>query len=120
MRRQNPNRYLEIGANSRVEGYAIVDGEGNPDVKRKNYCQARTSVLRGLLWVDGAAQVQGIVSGCIVANCLVYYSTEGYYEDMAYDLTLLENPATAYPLWAFTPYERKEAGWLLSAQDLNI
>lgn len=120
VRRQNPNRYLEIGANSRVEGYAIVAGEGNPDVKRRNYCQARTSVLRGLLWVDGAAQVQGIVSGCIVANSLVYYSTEGYYEDMAYDLTLLENPATAYPLWAFTPYERKEAGWLLNAQDSNI
>lgn len=110
--RKNPKRYLEIGANSRVEGYAIVDGVGEYNVIQLNYRQARTAVLRGLLWVDGSAQVQGIVSGCIVANGLVYYSSEGYYEDMLYDLTLLENPAMAYPLWAVSQYKRKEAGWL--------
>ena len=110
--RENPDRYIEIGPHSRVEGYAIVDGEGRPDVKRANYRQDRTAVLRGLLWTDGAAQVQGIVSGCMAANRLVYYSPEGYYEDMLYDLTLLENLATAYPLWAATAYRRKEAGWV--------
>ena len=106
------SRYIEIGPDSRIEGYAIVDGEGRPDVKRANYRQDRTAVLRGLLWTDGAAQVQGIVSGCMAANRLVYYSPEGYYEDMLYDLTLLENPATAYPLWAETAYRRKAAGWV--------
>lgn len=110
--RDNPGRYAEIGPGSRVEGYAIVDGDGPADVKRANYRQDRTAVVRGLLWVDGAAQVQGIVSGCLVANRLAYYSSEGYYEDMLYDLTLLENPAAAYPLWATTRYRRKEAGWL--------
>ena len=110
--RENPDRYIEIGPDSRVEGYAIVDGEGRPDVKRANYRQDRTAVLRGLLWVDGAAQVQGIVSGCMAANRLVYSSPEGYYEDMLYDLTLLENPAAAYPLWAAAAYRRKEAGWV--------
>lgn len=110
--RENPDRYIEIGPHSRVEGYAIVDGDGRPDVKRANYRQDRTAVLRGLLWADGAAQVQGIVSGSLVANSLVYYSSEGYYEDMLYDMTLLENPAAAYPLWAATAYRRKEAGWV--------
>ena len=110
--RENPDRYIEIGPHSRVEGYAIVDGDGRPDVKHANYRQDRTAVLRGLLWADGAAQVQGIVSGCMAANRLVYYSPEGYYEDMLYDLTLLENPATAYPLWAVAAYRRKEAGWV--------
>ena len=110
--RENPDRYIEIGPHSRIEGYAIVDGDGKPDVKRANYRQDRTAVLRGLLWADGAAQVQGIVSGCMAANRLVYYSPEGYYEDMLYDLTLLENPAAAYPLWAETAYRRKEAGWV--------
>lgn len=109
--RENPDRYIEIGPHSRVEGYAIVDGDGKPDVKRANYRQDRTAVLRGLLWADGAAQVQGIVSGCMAANRLVYYSPEGYYEDMLYDLTLLENPAATYPLWA-AAYRRKEAGWV--------
>ncbi|MFQ8805407.1 MAG: hypothetical protein ACLR8Y_10215 [Alistipes indistinctus] len=107
--RENPDRYIEIGPDSRIEGYAIVDGDGKPDVKRTNYRQDRTAVLRGLLWVDGAAQVQGIVSGSLAANRFVYYSSEGYYEDMLYDLTLLENPAATYPLWAETAYRRKEA-----------
>jgi len=31
---------------------------------------------------------------------------------MLYDMTLLENPAAAYPLWAETVYRRKEAGWV--------
>ena len=109
--RENTDRYIEIGPHSRVEGYAIVDGDGSPDAKRANYRQSRTAVLRGLLWADGAAQVQGIVSGCMAANRLVYYSSEGYYEDMLYDMTLLENPAAAYPLWA-AAYRRKEAGWV--------
>ena len=110
--RENPDRYIEIGPDSRVEGYAIVDGDGESAIKRANYRQDRTAVLRGLLWVDGAAQVQGIVSGSLVANSLVYYSSEGYYEDMLYDMTLLENPAAAYPLWAEAVYRRKEAGWV--------
>lgn len=110
--RDNPGRYAEIGPGSRVEGYAIIDGDGRPDIHSMNYHQDRTAVVRGLLWVDGTAQAQGIVSGCLVANRLAYYSSEGYYEDMLYDLTLLENPAAAYPLWATTHYRRKEAAWL--------
>ncbi len=110
--RENPDRYIEIGPDSRIEGYAIVDGDGKPAIKRANYRQDRTAVLRGLLWADGAAQVQGVVSGSLVANSLVYYSSEGYYEDMLYDMTLLENPAAAYPLWAEAVYRRKEAGWV--------
>lgn len=110
--RDNPDRYAGIGPGSRIEGYAIVDGDGRPDVKRANFRQDRTAVVRGLLWVDGAAQMQGIVSGCVAANRLAYYSNEGYYEDMLYDLTLLENPSAAYPLWTAAAYRRKEAGWL--------
>ena len=29
--RENPDRYIEIGPYSRIEGYAIVDGDGKPD-----------------------------------------------------------------------------------------
>ena len=110
--RENPGRYAEIGPKSRVEGYVIVDGDGRPEVRRTNYRQERTAVVRGLLWADGAAQVQGIVSGCLVANQLAYYTPEGYYDDMLYDMTLLENPAAAYPLWGTTRYRRKEAAWV--------
>lgn len=44
-------------------------------------------------------QVQGIVAGCAELRQAVYFSPQGYYKDMLYDLTLLENPATAQPLW---------------------
>lgn len=41
----------------------------------------------------------------------VYFSPQGYYKDMLYDLTLLENPATAQPLWygGAEAVRRKEA-----------
>ena len=60
---------------------------------------------------DGAAQVQGIVAGCAELRQAVYFSPQGYYKDMLYDLTLLENSATAQPLWhgGAEAVRRKEA-----------
>lgn len=54
------------------------------------------------------AQVQGVVSGCAVLQQAVYFSPQGYYKDMLYDVTLLENPVTAQPLW-LPAVRRKEA-----------
>ena len=56
----------------------------------------------------GKAQVQGVVSGCAVLRQAVYFSPQGYYMDMLYDVTLLENPFTAQPLWLASA-RRKEA-----------
>ena len=41
----------------------------------------------------------------------VYFSPQGYYKDMLYDVTLLENSATAQPLWhgGAEAVRRKEA-----------
>ena len=57
------------------------------------------------------AQVQGIVAGCAELRQAVYFSPQGYYKDMLYDLTLLENSATAQPLWhgGAEAVRRKEA-----------
>lgn len=100
--------YAELGDRAEVNGYAII----RDTVRRKkvtaSYRQSRTAGLRGLLWVDGVAQVQGIVSGCAVLQQAVYFSPQGYYKDMLYDVTLLENPVTAQPLWLASE-RRKEA-----------
>ena len=55
--------------------------------------------------------MQGIVAGCAELRQVVYFSPQGYYKDMLYDLTLLENPATAQPLWygGAEAVRRKEA-----------
>lgn len=101
-------QYARVGDRASVNGYAIVR---DTVVRKKisaNYCQSRTARLRGLLWVDGVAQVQGIVSGCAVLRQAVYFSPQGYYMDMLYDVTLLENPVTAQPLWLASA-RRKEA-----------
>ena len=76
-----------------------------------SYRQSRTARVRGLLHADGAAQVQGIVAGCAELRQVVYFSPQGYYKDMLYDLTLLENSATAQPLWhgGAETVRRKEA-----------
>lgn len=101
-------QYAQLDDGAEVNGYAIV----RDTVRRKkitaNYLQGRTARLRGLLWVDGIAQVQGIVSGCALLRQAVYFSPQGYYKDMLYDVAVLENPVTAQPLWLASA-RRKEA-----------
>lgn len=100
--------YAEVGDHVRIDGYAIVRDTVRRSKVSANYRQARTARLRGLLYVDGIAQVQGIVSGQVVVRQTAYFSPQGYYKDMIYDLTLLENPVTARPLW-LAALQRKEA-----------
>lgn len=103
-------RYIELGEHSVVNGYAIVSNASRPDIRSANYRQERTAKLRGLLWVDGTAHVQGVIAGSAVLSQVVYFSPEGYYRNMLYDLTLLENPITAQPLWtSVAGMRRKEA-----------
>lgn len=101
-------QYAEVGDRAEVDGYAIVRDTVRRRKVTASYRQSRTARLRGLLWVDGIAQVQGIVSGRAVLRQAVYFSPQGYYRDMFYDVTVLENPVTAQPLW-LTSVRRKEA-----------
>lgn len=101
--------YVRIGDGAEVNGYVII----RDTVRRKkitaNYQQSRTARVRGLVWVDGTAQVQGIVSGRLCLRQSAYFSPQGYYKDLFYDMTLLENPHTAHPLWLADTERRKEA-----------
>lgn len=105
--------YAELCEHSVVNGYAVVCGADKPDRPSANYCQAVTARLRGLLWVDGTAQVQGIVAGRAVLSQPVYFSQQGYYRNMLYNMVFLENPVTAQPLWSYDyGVHRKEAAWV--------
>lgn len=101
-------QYAELCDKSEVNGYAIVCDTVPRKKVTANYRQSRTARLRGLLWVDGIAQMQGIVCGQAIVRQSVYFSPQGYYKDMLYDISLLENAVTAQPLW-LTVVRRKEA-----------
>lgn len=92
-------RYAELDDRTTVDGYLIVRDTVRHRKMTAAYRQARTARVRGLLYVDGAAHVQGIVAGQAVLRQAVYFSPQGYYKDMLHDFTLLENHATAQPLW---------------------
>ena len=103
-------RYAELGNRATVDGYVIVRDTARRKNPTASYRQSRTSRVRGLLYVDGNAHVQGIVSGRTILRQAVYTSPQGCYINMLYDLTLLENTATAQPLWlaGYDTLRRKE------------
>ena len=92
-------RYAELGHRATADGYVIVRDTVRHRKMTASYRQSRTARVRGLLYADGAAHVQGIVAGRAELRQAVYFSPQGYYKDMLYDVALLENPATAQPLW---------------------
>ncbi len=106
-------KYIGLADSVTVNGYVIVNPDDKPDPKNANYRQARHARVRGLVYIAGSAQFQGIVSGVAMLAGVVYYSPRGYYENMIYDATVLENPETAWPIWLDDgPPERKEAKWV--------
>jgi hypothetical protein len=99
--------YIKIGDNSQINGYVIVDNNEKIDPRKANYIQSRKARIRGLLYIRGAAQLQGIVSGCAYLARAVFYSPQGYYNDMIYDASIIENREMAYPLWFNNTKKRK-------------
>lgn len=91
--------YAEISKNSVVNGYVIVEADDKSNVREANYKQIRTAKTRGLLYIDGNAQLQGIVSGKVFLDKAVYYSSEGYYKDMLLDATILHEDELPLPVW---------------------
>lgn len=101
-------RYAQVGDRAEVNGYVIVRDTAVRKEVAASYRQSRTARVRGVVYIDGVAQVQGIVAGRAVVRQAFWFSPQGYYKDMLYDFTLLENPVTAQPLW-LSAARRKEA-----------
>ncbi len=103
--------HAELCDRATVNGYMIVRDTVQRKKLSASYRQSRTARVRGLLHVDGVAQVQGIVAGEAVLKQAVYFSPQGYYKEMLCDFTLLKNPITAQPLWSVgaDTVRRKEA-----------
>lgn len=102
---------VRLSDNVQINGYVIVNPTGEVGMTKPNYVSARKSLVRGFVYVNGNAQLQGIVSGSVYSKEAMYYSPNGYYRGMIYEFTLLENPGAAYPLW-LGKGKRKEAKWV--------
>jgi len=101
-----------LGDNSLLEGYMVVDCKGNADKTKANCVKARTSRLRGLLYVKGIAQLQGTVAGVAWLDKATYYSPHGYYEDMLFDASLFGRDEAIYPLWLDAAGKRETIKWV--------
>ncbi|MDR1347620.1 MAG: hypothetical protein LBJ63_04200 [Prevotellaceae bacterium] len=105
-------KYIKIGNGTQINGYVVVDSDDKIDTRRANYIQSRTAKVRGLLYVRGASQLQGTVSGNAYLARAVFYSPRGYYNDMIYDATVLENREMAYPFWFNNSQKRQIIKWI--------
>lgn len=104
--------YAELRDYAVVNGYAVVCAAGTPDVRNPDYRQSRLAKVRGMLYVDGNAQFQGVVSGPVYLSKALYYSPEGYYKDMIYDASVLVNTQMAMPLWFSSGEKREDIKWV--------
>ena len=104
--------YAELGDCSMVNGYAIVRASPSEKQISPSYKQSVTARVRGLLWVEGRAQLQGIVSGRTVLERAYIYTSHGYYKDMVCDASVLENDVTVQPRWMEADTLGKEVVWL--------
>lgn len=116
MCRGGASRYVEVGAGASVEGYVVVDGV-LPDslqtlARRPLYRQSEGSVVRGLVWIDGSAEVHGLVSGSLYSGTVDLYLQTGYHESTIYNASIIRQEVMAYPIWMLSAYQRKEIKWM--------
>jgi hypothetical protein len=106
--------FIGIAEGGEVNGYAIFRSAAPPpdDKRTPQYLQHEQSRVRGLVWVDGIAQVHGGVTGSLYVSRANYYTPQGYYMNLLYNATIYRSEAMAFPLWMESDYQRKTAKWL--------
>lgn len=101
-------KYIQIKEKADVQGYVVVHGN-QTNQYALSYRQARSARVRGLLYVDGLAQLQGVVSGSAILRRARHYTDQGYYNDMICDATVIGDMSISYPMWLAGFGKRKEA-----------
>ncbi len=108
------NCYIEMGENSEISGYiALLSPKRDKRTVSSNYYQSQSATLRGLLYVDGVAEVHGIVSGKSFFKELAIFTRDGIYSNTIYNATFLDGGDIAYPFLLKDYGGRKEVvKWL--------
>ena len=110
----NPDRYIEVKGKSQISGYIVV---GKCDTKserpRANFKQDIKSVIKGVIYINGIAQMQGMVAGKLFCEECSLFTPEGVYQNTIYNLSVIENNEITSPiLIKNAPYERRIIKWL--------
>lgn len=107
------NSYLELNKNSSIDGYAIV---ATPVKKKRtilyNYKQAVTARVRGMLYVKGIAQLQGIINGVAIISRANYYAPQSRYNNQIHNATIIGSGLTAFPFWIKQKNEAQTIKWV--------
>ena len=104
-------RWVSLSDSAQVNGYIVVNPGGETGIAHPHYVSTPGSLVRGFIYVNGNAQLQGVVSGSVFVREAMYYAPTGYYRGMICDFTLLENPGVVYPVWLDNG-KRREAKWV--------
>lgn len=94
--------YLHVCADSRLEGYAVVEGDVDGSegfIVDIHYRQDRGSILSGLLYVNGIAHLEGIISGAAYLKECYYLSGENMYSGLIYDGKIIRGDNLAFPIF---------------------
>jgi hypothetical protein len=99
---------IKMSSESEVNGYVIVNiTDETLKNNSLNFEMSPTSTIRGLLFVNGIAQIQGEIYGSVFLKDSYLFKNEGYYTNILYNTKISKNIDIAYPSWITGLYERK-------------
>lgn len=102
--------FLHIDSDSSIEGYAIIEGNvegGNGFVVDIHYRQEKDSQLSGLLFVDGIAHLEGMVTGAAYLKECYYLAGENMYSGLIYNAKITRSDNIPFPfLFKESKYNR--------------
>lgn len=102
--------YIAIGKNSKVEGYVIVlnGGKEDKELLYPSLAQQRGSQISGLVYIDGAAMLAGVVNGsAFLGDCFTQVNGRkcpGVLRDVQFSY----DADAVYPKLLKGPYRRRE------------
>lgn len=111
---KNKKRHLSIEEGCCVNGYVIIEGNEETDIKHLNYKQHPSATVHGFLYVDGVAQIQGTVDGNAYVKQVVYYTKEGYYDNTLYNAKFMSTDGFVLPIWLAcdTNHTKQQIKWV--------
>lgn len=112
--KDNPDRYIEINEGAQISGYVVIEKcdikSNNPKANLKKDVKSK---VKGVIYVNGIAQIQGVVTGRVFCDECYLFTNEGIYQNTIFDLTIINNSEIVAPiLIKSAPYERKIIKWL--------
>ncbi|MBE9488437.1 MAG: hypothetical protein IMY73_04555 [Bacteroidetes bacterium] len=112
--KNHENGYIEINKNSIINGYVVIGkSEIESQDRKPNLKMDIKSEIRGIAYINGISQLQGMVTGKVFTDECSLYMNNSTYENTIYNFSVIENNDVIAPiLLENSPYERSIIKWL--------